>query len=120
MDDPRTSLPPQVTEALQRGNLIEAIKYLREHKPQMGLAEAKALIEALQKQGGVKVNVKTNVTTNVRHASKPHSPPHATPSASMNPHATPGEVPRGGHGAALLAIIVGIVVVIIAATYFSR
>ncbi len=120
MTDPLQGLPPQVNAALQRGNLIQAIKLLREQRPQLGLAEAKALIEALQKQGPVKVNVKTHVTANVHHAGKPHAPPHAMPAPSMNPHETPGEMPRGGNGAAFVAIIIGIVIVLVAATYFSR
>lgn len=121
MADPLYSLPPQVVAAFQRGNVIEAIKLLRQHRPQLGLAEAKALIEALQKQANVKVNVKTHVTTDVHHTSKPHGPhAHASPPPSMNPYATPGEVPRGGNAAAALAIVVGIVIVVVAATYFSR
>src|SRR5947207_10484099 len=103
MTDPLHDLPPQVAAAFQRGNLIEAIKILRKQRPQMGLAEAKALIEALQQQGQVKANVKTHVTTDVHHANKPHTPPaHAAPLPSMNPYATPGEVPRGSHSAALV------------------
>lgn len=121
MADPLYSLPPQVVAAFQRGNVIEAIKLLRQHRPQLGLAEAKALIEALQKQANVKVDVKTHVTPGVHHASKPHGPQaHSTPTPSMSPHATPGEVPRGSNAAAALAIIVGIVIVAIAATYFTH
>ena len=129
------NLPPQVVSALQRGNLVEAIKILRQHRPQMGLAEAKALIDALQKQANVKVNVKTNVTANVRQAAKPqaapmarastphahHAPnPHAGPAPSMDPHVSPGEVPRTSNTAAFVAVVVAIVVVIAAAEYFSR
>ena len=121
MADPLYSLPPPVVAAFQRGNVVEAIKLLRQHRPQLGLAEAKALVDALQKQGQARVNVKTQVTTSVHHDSKPHAPPHAPPDpATMNPHVTPGEVPRGGNAAAGIAIIVGIIVVLIAATYFSR
>ena len=120
MTDPLQGLPPQVTAALERGNLIQAIKLLREQRPQLGLAEAKALIDALQKQGQVKVNVNTPVSTNVPHGSKPHTPPQAMPTPSMNPHETPGEMPRGGNGATFVAIIIGIVIVLVAANYFSR
>jgi len=122
MTDPLYSLPPPVVAAFQRGNVVEAIKLLRQHRPQLGLAEAKALVDALQKQGQARVNVKAQVTTSVHHDSKPHTPPAHAPlnPAAMNPHVTPGEVPRGGNAAAGIAIIVGIIVVVIAATYFSR
>lgn len=129
MADPLQSLPPQVSAALERGNVIQAIKLLREHRPQMGLAEAKALIDALQKQANVKVIVKPNVSTSVHHASKPHSPaahaaahsaPHAPPRPSMDPYASPGEVPRGSHMAAFVAILIGVVIVIAAAAYFGK
>ena len=120
MADPVQSLPPQVSAALQRGNLIEAIKLLRQHRPQMGLVEAKALIDALQKQANVKVNVKTHVTTDVHHDSRPHTPPTAAPHASMNPFASPGEVPRGSNMAAFVGIVVALLVVVGAAVYFAR
>ena len=42
------SLPASVTDALQRGNKIEAIKLLRE-KTKLGLKEAKDIIEASSK-----------------------------------------------------------------------
>jgi len=126
MADPLQSLPPQVAAALQRGNVIEAIKLLRQQRPQMGLVEAKALIEALQKQGSAKVIVKPNVSTSVHHDSKPHGPahsaPHPTPSAphhSMNPYVSPGEEPRTSHFAAVVAIAVALVIVIAAASYFA-
>ena len=120
MADPLQNLPPPVAAALQRGNVIEAIKLLRQQKPQMGLAEARALIEALQKQANVKVNVKTSVTTNVHHANKPHAPqPHAAPHPSMNPYASPGEVPRTSNVAAFVGVVVAIIVVVAAALYFG-
>src|SRR5690242_9170055 len=96
------NIPPKVIEAVQRGNLIEAIKYMREHKPQLGLAEAKALIEAIQKQGSVpplvqkaqaKVAAKMNAHAPTIHAH--HSPP-PIPHSMMNPNLSPGEVPRTG------------------------
>ncbi len=43
---------PQVIEALRRNNLIEAIKYYRE-KNNVGLAEAKAAVEAIRARRGV-------------------------------------------------------------------
>ena len=118
------SIPPQVRAALERGNLIEAIKLMRQQMPQLGLAEAKALIEALQKQG-VKVNVQTHVKTTVgkspgatvmhhEHAPMPTGLPHGTPGLS------PGEVPRMSPSAGLVGAIIAVVAVIAAAIYFSR
>ena len=49
MAEPGKTLPPDVAAALSRGNVIEAIKLLRT-KHTVGLAEARALLEALQKQ----------------------------------------------------------------------
>ena len=125
-DDPRQNLPPQVADALAKGNLIAAIKYLREQKPNLGLAEAKALIEAIQRQqgGNVKMNVKAAVKTaasaTAHPHSTPHSPPHAAMTPSMDPHVSPGEVPRTSSGAAFAMVVVAIVVVIAAAVYFGR
>jgi hypothetical protein len=90
-DDPRQNLPPQVADALAKGNLIAAIKNLREQKPNLGLAEAKALIEAIQRQqgGNVKMNVKTAVkaaaSPGMHQHSPPQSPPHSPPHAAMTP-----------------------------------
>ena len=133
-DDPRQNLPPQVADALAKGNLIAAIKYLREQKPNLGLAEAKALIEAIQRQqgGNVKVNVKTNVKAGAHAAmnphstpqsaahSTPHSPSHAPAAPSMDPHVSPGEMPRTSGSAGFAMLVVAIAVVIAAAVYFGR
>ncbi len=122
------SIPPQVRAALESGNLIQAIKLMREQMPQLGLAEAKSLVDALQRQG-VKVNVKTNVKTPVRSA------PHAQPAHVVAPHhhapmpdglptaspgLSPGEVPRTSASAALMFVAIAIFAVIAAAVYFSR
>ena len=125
-DDPRQNLPPQVADALAKGNLIAAIKYLREQKPNLGLAEAKALIEAIQRQqgGNAKVNVKAAVKTAASGAIRPHSPPHSPPHApmtpSMDPHVSPGEMPRTSGSAGFAMLVIAIAVVIAAAVYFSR
>jgi len=120
--DLRHNLPPQVTQALQRGNFIEAIKLLRQHMPQLGLAEAKALIDALQKEG-VKVQAEARAHSAAQHnpmASRPHGPAH-TPIVPPPPsHLSPGEVPRASSGAVFAGIFVAIVVVLAAAVYFSR
>ena len=134
MAEPLHTLPPQVAAALQRGNLVEAIKVLREQRPQMGMAEAKALIVALQKEAlAARANVKAQapgkagMTPHAPHSpSAPHVPrqqsaeAHAAALAATNPHVSPGEVPRSSNLAAAVAIVVGVVVVAMAATYFGR
>jgi hypothetical protein len=120
------NIPPKVIEAVQRGNLIEAIKYMRQHKPQLGLAEARALIEAIQRQGGVpavvqKAQAKVAAQAN-EHTPKIHAH-HAVPplpQSMMDPNHSPGEVPRASSGAAFALVIVAIVIVLAAAAYFGR
>ena len=117
MADPH-NIPPQVMQAVQRGNLIEAIKYMRQHKPQLGLAEAKALIEAIQKQGAPMVqNAQARVEGKMHTHAQTH---HAVPSASMNPNTSPGEVPRTGSGPVFAVMVIAIAVVVAAAVYFAR
>jgi hypothetical protein len=126
MTDPRQNLPPQVADALAKGNLVAAIKYLREQKPNLGLAEAKALIEAIQRQQGgnakanVKAAVKTVASASMHPHSTPHSPPHAAMTPSMDPHVSPGEMPRTSGSAGFAMLVVAIAVVIAAALYFGR
>jgi hypothetical protein len=50
--NPYKGLPPNVIEALQSGNKIEAIKRYRE-TTSVGLKEAKDFIEDAQRRGGV-------------------------------------------------------------------
>ena len=49
--DPYAELMPQVAEALQRGNKIEAIKHYREATG-AGLKEAKDFVEEVQRRAG--------------------------------------------------------------------
>lgn len=49
MSRPQHSLPPEVVAALQKGKRIEAIKLLRKSSG-VGLAEAKALVDAVRNQ----------------------------------------------------------------------
>lgn len=49
--DPYKELPRQVTEALQRGEKIQAIKHYREATG-VGLKEAKEFIEEIQRKSG--------------------------------------------------------------------
>ena len=133
-ENPLHNLPYQVTAALQQGNLIEAIKQLRQHKPNMGLAEAKALIEALQKQaqqggGNVRAAVKAQAAAGVKTAAAKamtphvHAPTHIPPPEGMPPpgsNLSVGEVPRTASGPAFLILVVAIAIVISAAVYFNR
>ena len=132
-ENPLHNLPYQVTAAIQQGNLIEAIKQLRQHKPQIGLAEAKALIEALQKQvpqaGNVKAAVKTQAKAAMKTAAAksmaPHGPAHShiPPPEGMPPpgsNLSMGEVPRTASGPAFLVLVVAIAIVVAAAVYFGR
>ena len=96
------SLPPDVMDALRKGHKIEAIKRLRE-TTKIGLAEAKAVVDALEKaQVG---------------ASKPKAPVSAAQVASGR-HLGPGEVPRSSSSGA--AAVVMIVLAALGAWYFLR
>jgi len=109
MDDPQ-NLPPEVADALAKGNLIEAIKLLRQ-RTNLGLAEAKDLIVALQKQGNVKVGMTT-------HSRKVPGPAHRE-GIQHRPGLSPGEVPRRSGGAIAVAIVLAALVAIGAAAYFN-
>ena len=87
MADMPRQLPPEVTNALAQGNLIEAMRLLRAQYKDVGLAEARALLEALQRQG----HVKARVQARARPAAVPR----------YGPKLSPGEVPRGGAGAGM-------------------
>lgn len=87
----RPSFPPGVLEALKRGDKIEAIKLLRQ-ATRMGLAETKALVDAMEAQ---KPKVKAKVSANapsirIHHHAPSHYIPHSRSGLS------PGEVPRTG------------------------
>jgi hypothetical protein len=120
------NIPPQVIQAVQRGNLIEAIKQLRKLKPQLGLAEAKALIEAIQAQGGApplvqkaRDKVAAKVSSQTPHT--PHAQAHPPiPAGMMDPNRSPGEVPRSSHGAGLMFVLVAFAIVMVAAFYFGH
>ena len=93
------SFPPAVLEALKRGNKIEAIKLLRQ-VTKMGLAETKALVDAIDAQktaGGPGAPART--TSNPGPASikiHAHRTPHYVPHSKSG--LSPGEVPHAGGG----------------------
>jgi ribosomal L7/L12-like protein len=91
-----SSLPPEVVEALRKGNKIEAIKRLREATG-VGLAEAKGAVEHLQWHGS---STNPKVSATVRVTVKKAPPGHA-------PGLSPGEVPRSSISAgAIVALAV--------------
>jgi hypothetical protein len=78
-----SSLPPDVVDALRKGNKIEAIKRLRESTG-VGLAEAKGAVEHFEWHGSTS---KPKVSATVRVTIK-KSPPRSAAGLS------PGEEPR--------------------------
>jgi hypothetical protein len=109
----RNSLPPQVLEALKRGNKIEAIKLLRAVMS-VGLAEAKSVVEAHDRMSG---------------DSAPRAKPKAAPPSMASKHTSayirardddlsPGEVPRSS--ASPLGIVVAIAAVAAAAWLYVK
>lgn len=120
------TLPPDVAAALSRGNVIEAIKLLRT-KYNVGLAEARALLEALQKQaahaqihgqGQAKPHAKP--APHIPSGMKPgHHHPHTAATLHIDPHLSPGEVPNTQSGAFFAAVLLAILFVLGTAFYFN-
>jgi hypothetical protein len=112
----RNSLPPEVLEALKRGNKIEAIKLLRERMA-VGLAEAKSVVEAHGMMSG-----------NSAPKARPGAKPAAVRSKVANHTSayirareddlSPGEVPRSS--ASPLGIVIAIAAVATAAWLFVK
>lgn len=86
-----TTLPPDVVEALRKGNKIEAIKRLRE-ATKLGLAEAKGMVEQLEQA----------------KPSAPRAPHHNPPIAHRPGNLSPGEVPRSSGGGVAVAILLAL------------
>ena len=125
MAEPLKTLPPDVAAALTRGNVIEAIKLLR-GKYNVGLAEARALLEALQKQAGAQATAakaKVQAAKHVHHIPTGMKPglhhPHTADTLHIDPHLSPGEVPRTSGGALFAAVVVAILFVLGTAFYFN-
>ena len=122
MADLPKQLPPDVAAALSRGNVIEAIKLLRT-KHNIGLAEAKSLLEALQKQtqagtdAASQARAKVHAAMTPMHAHSHHQ--HAVAVAPHPSHLSPGEVPRTSSGAIFAAVIVAVFFVLGVAYYFG-
>jgi hypothetical protein len=108
-----SNLPPEVVEALRRGNPVEAIQLLRKSNPRMGLSEAKALLDEVRKlapkpnhpaatkpshAGGLQVSE----AAAAKHAAAPiHNP--------RRPGLSPGEVPSSSSAAAGMLLFAAIV-----------
>ncbi|HEX4331249.1 MAG TPA: ribosomal protein L7/L12 [Usitatibacter sp.] len=97
----KLTLSPEVVAALRGGNKIEAIRLIRE-KSGIGLAEAKAVVDAFEKvrgfAGGAGVSIRKKVAMERE-------------SAPQRAGLSPGEVPRSG-GAWKAAIVVAVLVVL--------
>ena len=89
------TVPPEVVDALRRGNKIEAVKRLREASG-IGLAEAKGLIDRLE--GGAHAGQSAHPTPTTLH--------HAHPVQPEQSGLSPGEVPRGKEGTFAIVILV--------------
>jgi hypothetical protein len=113
------TLPPDVAAALSRGNVIEAIKLLRT-KHNVGLAEAKALLESLQQQARTGAAAATAARAKSHAAMHPmHAHQHHVAVAPDPSHLSPGEMPRSSSGAIFAAALLAIFFVLGTAFYFS-
>ena len=100
--------PPEVLEALKRGNKIEAIKLLRA-AAKVGLAEAKTVVDALQNAQAGKVAPAAPPPApkrpNVGIAHKHHA---INPNLIRRPGLSPGEEPRSdGGGIGWVVVLAG-------------
>lgn len=105
-----TNLPPEVVEALRRGDAIGAIKLLRQKYPKMGLKEAKAMLEAIQRLAAAhpKPPVASATKSAAAHASNPMHPPKgsSTPMVYRRSGLSPGEMPRTGEGGGFAVVLI--------------
>jgi len=112
----RPAFPPEVLEALKKGNKLEAIKLLRA-AAKVGVAEAKTVVEALQNAQGGKSTAaapQPPKRPNVGIAHKHHA---INPNLIRRPGLSPGEVPRSGDGMGWVVVLVG---GLLLAWYFLR
>jgi len=101
--NPNATLPKEAVEELKRGNTINAIKLIREATG-VGLAEAKTLVDLIQKE-----------LPDVGNRSLPAATPA---SIRAGPHLAPGEVARGGSTGKWLALFAVAALLVIAALYY--
>jgi len=132
-DAPKKTVPPEVIEALKRGDKAAALKLLMPGGKISNLKDVMQLLQSLQESGVVK-NLKVNVDTNVKVAAgrpggnppvplatRPgHGPAHGVaPSVSSHPGLAPGEVPRTGSAGAF-AFVAVLVAAALAAWFFLK
>ena len=94
--------PPEVLEALRKGNNIEAIKLLR-MATRTGLAEAKSVIDAMERHAP-----QAHEAADDRADHHPRIPPSAAsspPPIVVRPGLGPGEQPRSAGGYGFLILI---------------
>jgi len=92
----RPTIPPQVLQALQSGNKIEAIKLLRQ-AASMGLAEAKNMVDALDAaKARTAADTARQGATSPRGLPAHHKPAPVNPYLARRPGLSPGEMPRTG------------------------
>ena len=104
----KITLTQEAIAALRSGTKIEAIKLMRE-KSGIGLAEAKAVVEAFEKVSNIAGN--TKVVMKQAIAVKRGAPVHVE---APRDGLSPGEVPRAaGPWKVAVAIVVAIVVAIL-------
>jgi hypothetical protein len=100
----RPSFPPEVLEALKRGNKLEAIKLLRA-AAKVGLAEAKTVVDAIQAGNAPPpATPPAAKRPNVGLAHKHHA---LNPNLVRRPGLSPGEVPRSGDGMGWVVVLAG-------------
>ena len=101
----KITLTPEAVAALRGGNKIEAIRLMRE-KSGIGLAEAKAVVEAFERVSAIPAGAKV-VMKQAIHV-KRGAPVHIdSPPAGLSP----GEVPRAaGSWKVAVAIVIAIIV----------
>jgi hypothetical protein len=123
MAQPVPNVPPQVVEALKRGDLMGAFKFLRQHYPKMGLVEIKAMVEALQKDAKAKAAAGSGQPGSAKapHAGMHgghHHPAQTAATVHIDPRLSPGEEPRTGSGNFFAAVVLAIMFVLGVAFYF--
>lgn len=104
----KITLTPEAVAALRNGNKIEAIRLMRE-KSGIGLAEAKAVVEAFERVSAIPAGAKVVMKQAIQV--KRGAPVHLeSPPSGLSP----GEVPRGaGSWKIAVAVAVAIVVAIL-------
>ena len=114
----RPNFPPGVIEALKRGDKIEAIKLLRQVS-KMGLAETKALVDAMAAQNPKVAAAKAQAVQAIAAAAHQpsikihhHVPAHYVPHSKSG--LSPGEVPHsGGQFGWVFVLLIGVAVFIV-------